>query len=325
MVTRHLRTPAYLVLACSLAQCASLGRRASLAYTAIAAQLAPDEVRVQIDRSFVEAYKDRVTIDATFTVDESSPAPNPIVFDGDLHFAGRAPEIGLRMVGEIKNAREVEATVVLVQRAATTHQPIKLSGAWRIWAEHSLGRPEQQGRPLAPIETPHPEHVFEIHPITRLGTIDLLETLHPVEGYKPGSAKPIFESYQGAKLKLRATPASVTFDTPTWLYNDVHFLMEITETSQRVVSDGRFVTAKVLDLEGNLLVEQLRMVFVKGSAPERAVSRLSRGARLHLWGIPRLDFAEISRRVTASSNPSIVDESPLPYEMIVVGVYPDQS
>lgn len=325
MLSRHLRTAGYLVLACSLAQCASLGRRASLAYTAIAAQLAPDEVRVQIDRSFVEAYKNRVTIEATFTVDESSPSPNPIVFDGDLHFAGRAPEIGLRMVGEIKNAREVDAAVALVQRAASTREPIKLSGAWRIWAEHSLGRTEEQGRPLARIETPHPEHVFEIHPITKLGSIGLLETLHPVEGYKPGGAKPTFDSYQGAKLKLRATATTVTFDTPTWLYNDVHFLMELTEAGQQVVSDGRFVTARVLDLDGNMLVEQLRMVFVKGSPPEHAVSRLSRGARLHLWGIPRLNFAEISRRVGASSNPAIVDESPLPYEIIVVGVYPDQS
>jgi hypothetical protein len=324
MVKRSLRAAGYLLLAFSLAQCASLGRRASLAYTAIAAQLAPDEVRVQIDRSFVEAYKDRVTIDATFTVDEASPSPNPIVFDGDLHFAGRAPEIGLRMVGEIKNAREVDAAVALVQRAAKTRQPIKLTGAWRIWAEHSLGRPEEQGRPLARIETPHPEHVFEIHPIIKLGSIGLLQTLHPVEGYKPGGAKPIFGSYQGAKLKLRATPTTVTFDTPTWLYNDVHFLMELTEAGQQVVSDGRFVTARVLDLDGNLLVEQLRMVFVKGSAPEQAVSRLSRGGRLHLWGLPRLDFAEISRRVRASPNPSIVDEGPMPYEIIVVGVYPDQ-
>jgi len=31
-------------------------------------------------------------------------------------------------------------------------------------------------------------HVFEIHLLTRIAGIDLLDALHPVEGYRPGSA-----------------------------------------------------------------------------------------------------------------------------------------
>jgi len=302
--------------------CASVGRRASVIVTGVASRLSPGDVRIEIKRSFLEAYKDKVTIQATFTVDQASGSINPSAFDGDLHFAGRAPEIGLRLVGEIKNAAEADSAVALVQRAARSHRPVQLTGVWRVWAEHSLGRPEQQDRPLPALETPHVEHVFEIHPVTKLDDISLLETLHPVEGYKPGGAERTFEIYQEAGFRLRATPTMVIFDTPTWLYNDVHFLMEITGSGQMVVGDGRFVTASALTLDGKLLVERLRMVFVEGTAPERAVRTLGRGARLHVWGMPRLNFAEISRRATEAGNTSAFIEGPLPYEIIVVGAYP---
>ena len=316
------RAAGYFLLACALAQCASVGRRASVIMTGVASRLSPGDVRIEIKRSFLEAYKDKVTIQVTFTVDKAAGSINPTSFDGDLHFAGRAPEIGLRLVGEIKNAAEADSAVAQVRRAESTRRPIQLTGAWRVWAEHSLGRPEQQDRPLPELETPHVEHVFEIHPVTRIGGISLLQTLHTNEGYKPGSAERTFGIYQDADFRLRATPTTVIFDTPTWLYNDVHFLMEITGSGQKVVADGRFVTGSALDLDGKLLVEQLRMVFVEGTAPERAVRSLERGARLHVWGMPRLNFAEISKRAAEAGTTSGFVEGPLPYEILVLGVYP---
>lgn len=304
--------------------CASLGRRASIAYMSVAAELAPSRVRIEINRSFLEAYKDRVTIETRFTVDAAAGSPNPSAFDADLHFAGRAPEVGLRLVGEIKNAAEAEAAVALVQGAVKTRQALRLTGVWRLWPEHSLGNPEEQGRPVPPLSSPYPDHVFEIHPVTRIGGISLLSTLHVVEGYKAGSAKRTLEMYQDATCKLTVSPTTVTFETPTWLYNDVHFTMEITGASQSVVADGRFVTASARDGDGKLLVERLRMVFVAGSAAERTVRALGRGDRLHVWGLPRLDFSEISRRVAASrTNPAALAGS-LPYEIVVLAVYPEE-
>jgi hypothetical protein len=97
--------------------------------------------------------------------------------------------------------------------------------------------------------------------------------------------------------------------------------MELADDRQRVVADGRFVIASARDLDGRLLVERLRMVFMKGTAPERAVRLLKRGDRLHVYGIPRLDFAEVSRRVRQSgTNPALLTGT-LPYEIIIIGVY----
>ena len=310
------------LLLLGLSQCHHLSRRATLAYMAVAAELAPDRVSIEVSRSFLERHMNRLTIASTFTVDAVAKTPNPASFDGDLHFAGRAPEVGLRLVGEIKNAAGADSAAALLRRAAVSRAPLPVSGAWRLWPEHSLGWNEQQGRAIQRLDSPYPDHVFEIHPVTRVGDFDLLGTVYLTEGYRPGSAKRTLDIYQDATCTLTVTPAAITLETPTWLYNDVHFVMELTEARQQVVADGRFVVARALDPDGDVLVERLRMGFIAGTAPERAVRNLTTGARLHVWGLPRLNFAEMWRRAEGSrSDPSLL-RGPLPYEIIVVGVFP---
>jgi hypothetical protein len=108
------------------------------------------------------------------------------------------------------------------------------------------------------------------------------------------------------------------------LYNDVEFLMEIADERQIEVPGGRFVIASAMDMKGNLLVKRLRMVFASGTPPEKAVRLLKRGDRLHVYGLPRMDFAEVSRRVRGSrTDPSLLAK-PLPYEIIIQGVFKDE-
>ncbi|HEU5219523.1 MAG TPA: hypothetical protein VFU23_12765, partial [Gemmatimonadales bacterium] len=230
----------------------------------------------------------------------------------------------MRLVGEIANATEADSAVALVKRAARLHRTLPLAGAWRLWPEHALGAPEAQGRPVPPLENPYPDHVFEVHPVTRVDGINLLTTVHAVDGYRAGAAKRTFGIYQGAGCVLRATRTTVTFDTPPSLYNDVHFLMEVSRGGQQEVEGGRFVTGSALDLDGNLLVEKLRMVFIAGTAPERLVRQARPGARFHVWALPRVSFAEVSRRIRAVPGDSVVVEGPLPYELVILGVYPDE-
>jgi hypothetical protein len=74
-------------------------------------------------------------------------------------------------------------------------------------------------------------------------------------------------------------------------------------------------------MDGKLLVERLRMVFAKGTPPEQAVKLLKGGDSLQVFGIPRLDFSEISRRVRGyPTNPALLTQ-PLPYEIVILGVY----
>src|SRR4051812_13785681 len=76
------------LLALLLTGCGWLGRQAIIAYIAVDSQLAPKHVSVEIARSFIETYRDRVTIRTVFTVDKAMAEPLPPPLDGDLHFAG---------------------------------------------------------------------------------------------------------------------------------------------------------------------------------------------------------------------------------------------
>jgi hypothetical protein len=200
-------------------------------------------------------------------------------------------------------------------------QPLKISGVWRLWPEHAGSALEKQGNPLPAFDTDKPDHVFEVHPVTRISRLELLDSFRPVKGFSPGGAQRTFGIYEKVSCTLTVKPKAVSIVTQTGLYNDVEFIMEIADDRQLVVRDGRFVIAAARDLDGGLLVERLRMVFANGTPPERAVRLLKRGDRLHVYGIPRLDFAEISRRVRDNGmNPALLT-GPLPYEIIVLAVY----
>jgi len=326
-VIRVIRVPAMVAIlaaAGALTGCARAVRQGQIIYMAVASRLAPGDMTMEIKRSFLEEYKNKVTIKATFTVDDASGSPNPREFDGDLHVAGRAPEIGLRLVSEIMNAGDADSAVALIKAAEKSHLPVKLTGVWRLWPEHALGGREQQGERVEPMKNPNPDHAFEIHPIIRLDRFNLLAGFHPVDKYRPGSAPRTFKIYQEAACSLSVGPNSVTLVSQTGLYNDVHFLIEPTGEPQLVVDDGRFVMARALDTDGNQLVERLRLVLVKGSAPERMIRSLPKGARRHVWGLPRVSFVELSRRIRESATNPAVLVGTLPYEIIVLGVYPEE-
>ncbi len=306
----------------SLFGCGILWRQVSITYIAI--KYGGKDIEISLYRAFIERYKNRVTILTRFTVDKAMKSPNPAFVDGDLHFSGRSPDVALPSVGEITNAASHQAAIDLVHRVEGKRTPLRVSGVWRIWPEHAGATPEVQGQPAPAYTMTNPEHVFEIHPVLRINHIGLLDSLRPVSGFKPGAAQRTFDIYEKATCMIRVEPRTVFIVTKTGLYNDVEFIMELVDARQEIVGDGRFVMASVRDLDGNLLVKRVRTVFAKGTDPERAVRLLKRGARLHVGGIPRLDLAEVSRRVLDSrKNPAVLNGA-LPYEIIITGVYPKE-
>lgn len=314
---RYIRRPAACLLVIGLSACALVAREGTIAYLAVTT--GGKDIEVRIHRSFIERYKNRVTIDAMMAVDRVMPEPFPPSLDGDLHFSGRSPQVGLPLVAEVANAKAHNDAIEAAHRAGGSGTSISIAGVWRVWPEHALGT-ETQGDSSGPYHMANPSHVFEIHPVTRLSGIDLRDSFVPVNGFKPGDAERTFPIYEKASCTLRVSRDTVSITTPAGLYNDVEFIMEIIG-DQQVVEDGRFVTAAAHDMKGGLLVNSVRMVFASGTPPEAAVRRLRRGDRLHVFGMPRLSFAELSRRAQASgSNPALLT-GPLPYEIIVLGVY----
>src|SRR5450759_2172958 len=305
-----------------LSGCATLFREVKKNLILVNAARSDYDVEITLQNSFITDYKDRATIRLRLTVEKADKKPHPAFWDGDLHLAGESAAIGLPVVAEIENAASEADAIDRIHVAESTGKPILIAGAWRLWSEHVGKAQEYQGTELAPLEVTNPGHVFEIHPVTLIERRDLRGSFRPVAGYRPEQAEVVFKSLEKIPCRIVARGKTTAIVTRKRQFNDVEFLLELAAGRQIVVEDGRFVDAAALDLGGNRLVDRLRMVFVNDTPPERIVSSLKAGDRLHVFGLPRIDLAAVAWRARqAIKNPELLNQS-LPYEIVVVGAYP---
>ena len=284
---------------------------------------AQTQIQITLKNTFIEKYKNRVTIEATFTVDKAHKNVNPASKDGDMHVAGRAPQIGLPTVAELMNAKFENSAVALIKSIEGTGNTATMTGAWRLWCEHSGGDPQVQGTPLEPFNSTNPDHVFEIHPVVKLNQVSLLRSLIPIQGFKTKDAEQAFNSYEKIDATIVPRKTTTTLLTEMGGFNYVEFAVMLNEDPTFTTVDGRMVFASIHDLEGHLLVRNRRLVFVKDSPPELRVRDLKKGDTLHLLGVPRINLALVSWRAKKGKTKPAVLKWNLPYEIIVVGVYPD--
>src|SRR5262249_23277700 len=152
-------------------------------------------------------------------------------------------------------------------------------------------------------------HVFEIHPVTRLGDVPLEDSLRPIPGYSPQEARKAFQVYDSLPCRIVHDPAhqTTTLFTTKVGYNYAEFILQLEEDQQFVTLDGRLVRCSARALAGKRAAHNRRMVFVQGTAPELAVRTKAKGDRLHVLGIPRIDLALVSYRTrVADTQPEVL-------------------
>ncbi|RUV77917.1 hypothetical protein EOA50_07710 [Mesorhizobium sp. M1A.F.Ca.IN.020.30.1.1] len=282
---------------------------------------------LELSQDFVESYKNRITIEGQFLVDASHAQPNDPSEDGDLHAAVRSPVIGLQAVAEIQNAKDTPDAVSLMRNAVGDSNGLSFTGVWRIWPEHGGDRQHIQvdgpGQKWTGPGPTNPPHVFEVHPLTKLGSVSLLPNLHLIEGYQYKNPDDAFQRYEAAHFEIEPLANDrVRLHMRMVGYNYVEFLMRLNKRFHRD-PDGEFVAAGIYDLNGELLVRDLRVGFVKGSAPDEKQQALQVGQCLHMVGIPRVDLALVSWRMNHRNDaqyPNVLNWS-LPYEIIGVGIF----
>ena len=286
------------------------------------------DLTIVLKNDFIERFKNRAMITVPFTVDKPSKV-HPAKDDGDIHIAGRAPEVGLPLVAEIMNASAESAALQAVKTAKTSGAPVEVTGAWRLWCEHGGMEDQVQGAPVDVPEDSNPPHVFEIHPVTDFDGHSVAKALHPIQGYDPKDAHDAFVKYEGTRSAITSTGDTTSIRTVMAGFNYVEFIMELNEdpTHETDEHDGRSVFASVFDTDCELLLHKRRMVFLKDTPPERKVKTLKRGDQLHVLGMPRIDLALVSWRTTCAKDddcrtkhPDVLNWS-LPYEILIVGVY----
>jgi hypothetical protein len=281
------------------------------------------QVVIKLNNSFIKTFENRATIDATYTVVKSHHKPNPPKNDGDIHAAGTAPEIGLATVAEIMNAKdEKPAMDAILAVEGKEDKTVKITGAWRLWPEHAGGADQVQDAPVPPFDTTNPDHVFQIHPIISVNAIDVRKSFHPIAGFTPKDAETAFTHYENMRCRITPGPQQTTIMTNMAGFNYVKFRMDLIDDPVAFTSgDGTLAFASVSTLDGDLLVRKRRMIFVKGTPPEKAVGKMHKGDHRTVLGIPRIDLALVAFRVEhASEQPELLDWN-LPYEIVVVGIF----
>jgi len=276
-------------------------------------------ISITLKNEFIERYKNRATIATDFTVVHAHKKPNAPSKDGDMHVAGTAPQIELNSVAEIMNAKAETDAVDAIHKAESSGKPVKLEGAWRLWCEHGGTSRQVQGGTLPEIEDTNPDHVFEVHPVTKLAGKSLLTSLHKIDGYDPKEAKQAFLKYESLSSEIVPKATTTTIKTIMAGYNYVAFRLEVRGDSKEL-EDGRVLMANARDLDGDLVVRNRRMVFVKDSPPEQATKPLKIGECVDVLGIPRIDLALVSWRAHHKDDTPDALEWNLPYEILVVGV-----
>jgi hypothetical protein len=285
----------------------------------------PKEWQITLKNTFIEKYKNRATLTTPFRVIAYTTHPPPE--DGDTHVAGLGEDVGLACVAEIMNWKFFQGAVTAVKAKKASGETVQVTGAWRLWCEHPDAVPETAGPQvqddvIPDFNTSNPNHVFEIHPISRFGDIPLEDSFEPIDGYSPKDAVKAFQIYESLPCRIVPDPANqtTTLFTPKVGYNYVKFMLKVEDEQQFITVDGRIVRCSVLALDGTPIVENRRMIFVKGTPPEQAIRTKTKGDTLRVLGIPRIDLALVSYRTrVADTKPEALDWS-LPYELIVVAL-----
>lgn len=303
-----------------------------------------------LDDEFIETYKHRATIPIQFSVVFSHDHPNAAVKDGDIHVAGVSPEIRLPMVAEMMNAKMKLPLVHLFnaregQPKGEPGPPFPITGVWRIWPEHGGDMVFRQGQPEGAYPHTNPDHVFEIHPVTSVNGQQVLDTFRVIPGYTPKEAAKAFHDFENGFCRLDHDAAAhrTSIRMRQVGNNYVRFRLRFREdpTVQTSNADGITALCSVHDLDDELKVTERRMVFVRDTRPYKVAITKKTGDSMEVLGMPRVNlslvawrirhaFAERPQSFPAPGFPTEEDynqraevlEWSLPYEMVIVGVYP---
>src|ERR1043166_3340985 len=289
-----------------------------------------------LDKTFIETFKDKATITTHFHIDAVPAHANPHPIgdgsdDGDIHMAGRDSAIRLPLVAEIINARKENPSLTFLKNLVDNGEfgkEVDLTGVWRIWFEHLSSTPQLQNGNFPVPNDSGMAHAFELHPVTMFGAFDVHDSFVPIESpTKKFQGKDAHEAFNGeydtltADITTKGDQVEITSSRGTLNY--ANFIMKLAAKPVSV-GDGSIVSAKVFavgDEDAPVLSRNVRMVFVKGTPPAEKLKSLAKGDSIHVMGVPRVNLHAVSLIVNKLA-PNEAWHGPLPYEMIIVAVFP---
>lgn len=282
-------------------------------------------ITISLRNSFIDEFKRRTMISGNFTVDAAHEHVNTIAKDGDMHIAGSCDTVGLPMVAEIMNARNYEepgGCVELVHQLEADNGTTTIEGVWRIWFEHPGSQNQTQfgNNPLHGPPT-NPDHVFEIHPVTKFGPHLLLDSFVRIkEGnqeFQYKVAETAFAQWRNKSFEVQPSGSRTKLTSPTASFNYVKMRVAKLPDSTFEVEDGTFMHATAFGMSSSKrLKRKVRLVLVEGTEPQDRLRDANVGQKVTVIAMPRVSLSLVAWR---RDNPEGRHWS-LPYELVVVAV-----
>lgn len=270
---------------------------------------------VRLKRAWALKFADRTSIDATMKVFHTHTKANTVESggkDGDMHFSGTSPDIGLPFVAEIVNAalstqNAAESAIIAAQASGK----VTLRGAWRLWFEHPSKTQTQGGNnPFSPDNT-NPDHSFEIHPISRVNSFDIGESFIPVKGYTAYTADTAFAYFDKCEITVKASSSGISLRSKKLKYNYVEFDIELSGAPKQV-SDGFIALATVLSDDGDPVTDGTRrMIFVGGTRAADKIANAKAGDHLRVLGVPRVNLNAVLSLVATNGTAQFTAALPM--------------
>ena len=300
-------------------------RRIFVLSALLAAALAQG-ITVSLRNSFVDEFRRRTTISGSFIVHAAHETPNTIAKDGDMHIAGECDSVGLPMVAEIMNARnyaESGGCLELVHQLEADGEATTIEGVWRLWFEHPGSQNQTQfgNNPLHGPDT-NPDHVFEIHPVTKFGPHSLLDSFARIkEGNQEFAYKKVedaIDQWKNKSFTVQPAGTRTKITSKTASFNYVKMRVAKLPDSTFEVEDGTFMYASVYGMSSNKrLKRKARLVLVEGTDPQEALRDADVGQKVTVIAMPRVSLSLVAWR---RDNPEGRNWT-LPYELVIVAVF----
>jgi hypothetical protein len=277
-------------------------------------------------QTILTQQRDRVLISLTARIGPIGTV-HTLSADCDVHVPLIAPALFLAILGEVKNACSMGPTKA--QLVAMGSGPMPVEGAFRIWFEgHDAGIPfrEEDGDVPEEYDNSGPPHLVELHPITRLGTTDLLPNVRLIEKDGQTIAWKKAESFRRAatrKLTIRRRTIGgkryilMRCACPP-LANHFKLRVEIVFTAHPTDNgDGIVATGKVFDDDGDVIRARVRLFAIQGTPAALVLEDVAPGEALTVYGLARLSLRPLLSRVRSTER--VID---MPVELLLLHVEP---
>jgi len=304
----------------------------TITFLFLLASSAISQIEINLKKSFIESIKDKITVTLDYNLDAAndrnidvypdfySPRGQSIKQSRNstvLILAGRNDFIGLPLIAKVFNVKADSKAIDIVSN--NKGNIIRLNGVWRLWCDYLENDNIIQGANNEVIKDYNSKHVFELAPVLRINKENLNGFDEKINAHRLVDAETAIGKYSSAKCRIVINDSIVTLITQGLVYDYADFTMQL-NSSPEIKDDGMIIFCDVFGDNDNLLFKNLKMVFIKNSEPEKTVRKLSKGDRLKVLGIPRIDLNEIDSRIKISETDKQVLDGNLPFEMIILSV-----